>query len=343
MKSLNKKSDLFIANAQTNKKTFIKDIASQWKPIEFAQEPNYYLDLNENFYFSHMYENSRLSRAPQYPEFMLATAVSGDQNLAPFVCLSWKNRGSNWKKLLDGNYLYSYVIKGDNYVILALEKNQPIKDLIYTDNLGKDWTKVKFSNHLVFADELIKEQHEESSTFFLFTSDAKQTSQKSLFKINFKSYDYESNDYDLSILNQALKCEKKCFSTSNPKKEICLNSDVTCDAYADCQDNQDETSCPHTNPLGDLAPNYKYLINERRVDILLALLFSTVSLAALGLLIYCFVFVIVSVKNKMKLTTRIYSKLDVSSNNKIYNPVSNFKDIYKKAQRDDIVNLISEA
>jgi hypothetical protein len=72
IKSLNKKYDLFIANAGKNKKTFIKGQKKEWTPIEF-DKPNFYLDLSKNFYFSHMHESSMLNRAPKYPDFMIAT------------------------------------------------------------------------------------------------------------------------------------------------------------------------------------------------------------------------------------------------------------------------------
>ncbi len=72
IKSLNKKYDVFIANAGKAKKTFIKGKKNEWELVEFDQ-PNYYIDLNRNFYFSHMHEGSLLNRAPKYPDFMIAT------------------------------------------------------------------------------------------------------------------------------------------------------------------------------------------------------------------------------------------------------------------------------
>lgn len=90
IKSLNKKYDLFIANAGKNKKTFIKGQKKEWTPIEFDQ-PNFYLDLSKNFYFSHMHESSMLNRAPKYPDFMIATGKY-------FFYNSLKNYDQNLKR-----------------------------------------------------------------------------------------------------------------------------------------------------------------------------------------------------------------------------------------------------
>lgn len=182
----------------------------------------------------------------------------------PFVCISIQGDGSNWKKILDGNYLYSYADFGN--VILALEKNKPIKELIYTDNFGHEWTKVKFTNNLVYADELIKEQYEDSSIFFLFASDVK-TKQQTVFKI---SLDFmSSSEEDANGSNsQEVKCDDKCVSKTNSKKEICLTDDLICDGFHDCQDNQDERDCSNSNNMKPISENLveaKVTFNELKV------------------------------------------------------------------------------
>ena len=77
IKSLNKKYDLFIANAGESKQTFIKG-RGEWSPIKL-EKPNYHLNLKEDFYFSHMHEASMFSKVPKYPDFMIAT---GKKNLS---------------------------------------------------------------------------------------------------------------------------------------------------------------------------------------------------------------------------------------------------------------------
>ena len=181
----------------------------------------------------------------------------------PFVCISIQDDGSNWKKILDGDYFYSYADIGN--VILALEKNKPIKELIYTDNLGHEWTKVKFTSNLVYVDDFIKEQYDDSSIFFLFVSDAK-TKQKSVIKISFNfmsASEEEANDSSKQV-----KCDDRCVSKSNSKKEICLTEDMICDGFYDCQDNQDERDCSTSSEKTPVSANLvdaKVLFNELKV------------------------------------------------------------------------------
>ena len=73
IQNLNDKHDVFMANAgQEEKKTFIKSVSSQWTEVEL-DTPNFYLDLNEKFFYAHSSEESLLSRTPKFPEFMIAT------------------------------------------------------------------------------------------------------------------------------------------------------------------------------------------------------------------------------------------------------------------------------
>lgn len=130
-------------------------------------------------------------------------------------------------------------------MIVALEKNKPIKELIYTDNFGMQWTKVKFTSNLVYADELIKEQYDDASVFFLFTSDMK-TKQKSVFKISLDFMTASQEEESSASSSNEVKCDDKCISKSNNKHEICLNDELICDGFYDCQDNQDERDCSYS-------------------------------------------------------------------------------------------------
>ena len=154
------------------------------------------------------------------------------------VCITEEGDSSSWRTILAGNYLYTFGDYGN--IIIAVEKNKPVKELIYTNNMGVDWTKIKFTSNLVYADELIKEQLAETSMFFLFTSDAKNK-QRSVFKININFIAFSSEESEETSVEN-LKCAKKCISKTN-NKEICLSDELICDGFYDCKDNQDEQTC----------------------------------------------------------------------------------------------------
>ena len=107
------------------------------------------------------------------------------------------------------------------------------------------WTKVKFTSNLVYADELIKEQYDDASVFFLFTSDMK-TKQKSVFKISLDFMTASQEEESSASSSNEVKCDDKCISKSNNKHEICLNDELICDGFYDCQDNQDERDCSYS-------------------------------------------------------------------------------------------------
>ena len=162
-------------------------------------------------------------------------AISSDPKRKPFVCLS-ENEGSTWRKILDGNYIYTYGDYGN--VIVAVEAEKPVREFIYSTNYGLDWAKVKFTSNLVYVDQIVKEQQDESASFALFCTNPK-TNLRSIIKIDGSKI--ESSEENIEAKDE-LSCFEKCISKTT-NQEICLTDKMKCDGASDCKDDIDEMSC----------------------------------------------------------------------------------------------------
>ncbi|RNA34146.1 sortilin-related receptor-like [Brachionus plicatilis] len=238
LKSLNNLGEVYVANAYESghKKTFTKDPYSDWLPIQFDSEElkDYAIDINNYFYFSH--ENIQFSfEKPKYPEFMMASATL--QGSHSFLCLAHLN-AKHWTPVLKGNFLYTYVNHG--HLILAFEKGKEITEMLFSDNFGVEWTKFKFSQQPVYADDLIKHPNDHLSSFILFTTDF-NTRHKKIFHFDFKhvenSHHHEPNYDD--------HCPLTCTSKVT-LNEICVNQALKCNGFSDCVDEIDEQDCKDT-------------------------------------------------------------------------------------------------
>lgn len=171
---------------------------------------------------------------------MMASAISNKAE--SFLCLAHLN-AQHWTPVLKGNYLYTYVNHG--HLILAFEKGKEITEMLFSDNFGVEWSKFKFTEEPIYADDLIKHPNDHLSSFILFTTDF-NSRHKKLFHFDFKhvenSHHHEPN-YDEH-------CPLTCISKVEGH-EICVHHALKCNRFVDCVDEIDEKDCDNskTKPI----------------------------------------------------------------------------------------------
>ncbi|KAF2152981.1 Oligoxyloglucan reducing end-specific cellobiohydrolase [Myriangium duriaei CBS 260.36] len=83
-----------------------------------------------------------------------------------------RDGGITWEEVFKGTYTWEYGDQGS--VIVIVKQGSPVKEVFYTRDEGKTWTKYEFSDHDVIIDEISTVPADDSRDFILWGRDRDQ-------------------------------------------------------------------------------------------------------------------------------------------------------------------------
>lgn len=187
------------------------DWGGEWKPItppnvnEYGQpiidfNSSYSLHLTQKFMYLYPFAKTiPILTSESAPGLIVATGVLGTSLKGQTSVFVSRDAGLTWKKVLRGDYTYSFGDHGGILTAAKLYKSNETQDLLYSTDEGESWKTFKFIDENIKVYNLMTERGENTTVFTLFGSAVKKhgwiiinVDLKNAFKYNCTDEDYKT-------------------------------------------------------------------------------------------------------------------------------------------------------
>uniref|UniRef100_A0A1Y1JYN2 Sortilin-related receptor n=1 Tax=Photinus pyralis TaxID=7054 RepID=A0A1Y1JYN2_PHOPY len=249
---------------------------SEGNRIERPLSENCSLHLHQHF--SHIHPDMRLQNIVSSefaPGIVMTTGVIGRSLKGHSKVFISTDAGLTWHETLKSAHLFQIGNYGGLLTAVEYNENVTARDILYSTNFGKNWTRMAFRNESLQVYGLLAEQRETTAVFILFPFPAEGRGW-SISKLDLKevfSYNCEQSDYEewspshvaCTLGQQATFLRKKpnanCYTGRREITPIsyktcaCSAADFECDSgfsrsgnIAECIHNKTTSDKPYDPP-----------------------------------------------------------------------------------------------